>query len=224
VRKAETFTTAEHNQPGVEVHVLQGERAMADDNKSLGRFKLEGIPPMPAGLPQIEITYDIDANGILNVTAREKSTGKEASITIQNTTTLSEDEVDRMVKEAAAHADEDRQARDYAEVRNNLDGMRLQARKLVDEATEASEDDKQPVIKVIDEAESAINANAPKERLDELSRELSERISAFQQATAQQRGASEGGDQSDDQSGGQPGGEAGKQDDDVIDADFKPAS
>src|SRR5690606_26944299 len=100
VRKTEVFSTAEHNQTVAPLHVLQGERPMAKDNKSLGRFNLEGIPPMPAGMPQIEVTYDIDANGILHVTAREKSTGKEASITIQNTTTLSEDEVNRMVKEA----------------------------------------------------------------------------------------------------------------------------
>ena len=88
VKKSETFTTAENNQTGVEVHVLQGERSMANDNKSLGRFKLDGIPPMMAGMPQVEITYDIDANGVLHVTAKEKSTGKEANITIQNTTTL----------------------------------------------------------------------------------------------------------------------------------------
>jgi molecular chaperone DnaK len=213
VRKSETFTTAEHNQTGVEVHVLQGERAMASDNKSLGRFKLEGIPPMPAGAPQIEITYDIDANGILNVTAREKSTGKEASITIQNTTTLSEDEVDRMVKDAQAHADEDRKARDYAEVRNNLDSMRLQARKIVDEAKDASEDDKRPVLKAADEAESAINSNAPKERLEELRNSLAEKLTAFQQKTQGQ-----GGDQQP------PTGASGPGDDDVIDADFKPAS
>jgi molecular chaperone DnaK len=213
VRKTETFTTAEHNQTGVEVHVLQGERAMAADNKSLGRFKLEGIPPMPAGMPQIEITYDIDANGILHVTAREKSTGKEASITIQNTTTLSEDEVERMVRDAQAHAEEDRKAREYVETQNQLDSMRLQAKKFVDEATGVSDDDKRPVLKAIDEAEAAIKSNAPKERLEELKRTLAEKLSELQQrAQAQQR--------PDEPQG--PGQET--KDDDVIDADFKPAN
>ncbi|HKL87779.1 MAG TPA: molecular chaperone DnaK, partial [Salinibacter sp.] len=131
VRKTETFTTADANQTGVEAHVLQGERSMARENKSLGKFKLDGIPPMPAGMPQIEITYDIDANGVLNVTSREKSTGKEASITIQNTTTLSDDEVDRMVKDAESHADEDAKFKELAEARNQCDSMRAQAEKIV---------------------------------------------------------------------------------------------
>ena len=209
VRKAETFTTAENNQTGVEVHVLQGERAMAGANKSLGRFKLEGFPAMPAGMPQVEITYDIDANGILHVTAKEKSTGKEASITIQNTTTLSEDEVERMVQDAAAHSEEDRQAREYAEVKNTLDSLRAQARKLVEDSSSAPDDVKQPVIQAADDAESAINSNAPKARLEELQRTLSERMQALQSA-------SQAGD--DTGAGQQP-----PTDDDVIDADFKPA-
>ena len=130
VRKAETFTTADNNQTGVEVHVLQGERSMAGDNKSLGRFKLDGIPPMPAGMPQVEITYDIDANGVLHVTAKEKSTGKEANITIQNTTTLSDEEVDRMVQDAQANAETDRQAKDMAEARNQLDTYAYRRKRL----------------------------------------------------------------------------------------------
>jgi len=210
VRKTETFTTAENNQTGVEVHVLQGERAMASGNKSLGRFKLEGLPPMPAGMPQIEITYDIDANGILHVTAKEKSTGKAASITIQNTTTLSEDEVERMVKDAQAHAEEDRRAREYAEAKNNLDSLRLQAKKLVEEATGVDDETKRPVLKVIDEAEAAVNSNATKERLEELARALNEKVAAFQQAVQQQ-----GQPQAEAQAGAK---------DDVIDADFKPAN
>jgi len=210
VRKTETFTTAENNQTGVEVHVLQGERTMASGNKSLGRFKLEGLPPMPAGMPQIEITYDIDANGILHVTAKEKSTGKAASITIQNTTTLSEDEVERMVKDAKAHAEEDRREREYAEAKNNLDSLRLQAKKLVDEATGVNDETKRPVLKAIDEAEAAVNSNAAKERLEELARALNEKVAAFQQAAQQQ-----GQPQAETQAGAK---------DDVIDADFKPAN
>src|SRR5690606_2194482 len=142
---SETFSTADHNQTSAPIHVLQGERSMANDNKSLGRFNLEGIPPMPAGVPQIEVTYDMDANGILHVTAKEKSTGKEASITIQNTTTLSDDEVERMVTDAKAHADEDRKVKELAEAKNQLDGLRLSARKAVDEAEGATDDQKKPV-------------------------------------------------------------------------------
>ena len=212
VRKTETFSTAENNQTGVEVHVLQGERSLASDNKSLGRFKLDGIPPMMAGMPQIEISYDINANGILNVTAKEKSTNKEASITIQNTTTLSEDEVDRMVKDAEANAERDRESREHVEAKNTLDSLRAQAQRTVDEST-ADDDAKQPVKSAIADAQSAIDSDAPKSRLDELARELSEKLVALQQAAPP---ASEDGAQD----GSKPQG----QDDDVVDADFKPAS
>jgi len=208
VRKTETFTTAEMNQTGVEVHVLQGERSLASANKSLGRFKLDGIPPMMAGMPQIEISYDIDANGILHVTAKEKSTGKEASITIQNTTTLSEDEVDRMVKDAEANAERDREAREHIEAKNTLDGLRVQAQRTVDEST-ADDDAKQPVRQTIAEAQSAVDADAPKSRLEELARELGEKVAALQQAAPP----------ASDDAGAQPQGV----DDDVVDADFKPA-
>jgi molecular chaperone DnaK len=210
VRKTETFTTAEMNQTGVEVHVLQGERSMASNNKSLGRFKLDGIPPMPAGMPQIEISYDIDANGILNVTAKEKSTGKEASITIQNTTTLSEDEVDRMVKDAEANAERDREAREHIEAKNTLDSLRVQAQKAVDESS-ADDSVKQPVRDAIAEAQRAVEADAPKSRLEELGRDLSEKLAALQQAAPPQ-GEADGAAQA----------EQGR-DDDVVDADFKPA-
>lgn len=210
VRKTEVFTTAENNQTGVEVHVLQGERAMAADNKSLGRFKLDGIPPMPAGMPQIEISYDIDANGVLKVTAREKSTGKEANITIQNTTTLSEAEVERMVQDAAANAERDREAREHAEAKNTLDSLRVQAQRAVDEST-ADDDTKQPVRRLIAEAQSAIDSDAPKSRLEELGRELAEKVAQLQQAAPSQ-GGDGGGDQTPP-----------KADEDVVDADFKPA-
>ena len=207
VRKTETFSTAEMNQTGVEVHVLQGERSMAHDNKSLGRFKLDGIPPMPAGMPQIEISYDINANGILNVTAKEKSTNKEASITIQNTTTLSEDEVDRMVKDAEANAERDREAREHTEAKNTLDSLRVQAQRTVDESA-ADDAAKQPVKDAIAEAQSAVDSDAPKSRLDDLARDLSEKVAALQQAAPPQ----------DDSGEAQPQAE-----DDVVDADFKPA-
>ncbi len=221
VRKTETFTTAEHNQTGVEVHVLQGERSMANDNKSLGRFKLEGLPPMPAGMPQIEITYDIDANGVLHVTAKEKSTGKAANITIQNTTTLGDDEVDRMVQDAQTHADEDRMARELAESRNQLDSLRLQARKVVDEAEGATDEQKKPVEDAITEAQQALDQSAGKDRLETATRTLAEKLQAFQQATAPQQGGPEDGQPGAGESGGGDG--AAADEEDVIDADFKPA-
>jgi len=126
-RKGETFSTAEDSQPAVEVHVLQGERELARDNKSLGRFRLEGIAPAPRGLPQIEVTFDIDANGILHVTARDKATGREQKITITASSGLSQDEVNRMVREAEQHAQEDRQRREEIEMRNRADSLAYQA-------------------------------------------------------------------------------------------------
>jgi molecular chaperone DnaK len=197
------------------VHVLQGERAMAGDNKSLGRFKLDGIPPMPAGMPQVEITYDIDANGVLNVSAKEKSTGKAASITIQNTTTLGDDEVERMVQDAAKHGEEDRVRKEKAEAMNQLDGLRLQAQKVLDDAEGATDEQKKPVQDAIAEAQGAIDGKAAKAELDAAGQKLATTLQAFQQATAASSAGSE-----------PEGGEAGATapEDDVIDADFKPAS
>ena len=214
VRKSETFSTAAHNQTGVEVVVLQGERSMAAQNKLLGRFQLDGIPPMPAGMPQVEITYDLDANGILHVTAKEKSTGKEASITIQNTTTLSEDEVEKMVKDAQAHAEEDRTLRELAEAKNQLDGVRLQAQKAVEDAEGATDEQKSELQASIDAAQTALDSETDKAKLETVTRELAEALQKFQvntQPQASEEHASEAPTQTD----------AG--DDDVIDADFKPA-
>ena len=215
VRKSETFSTADHNQTSAPIHVLQGERSMANDNKSLGRFNLEGIPPMPAGMPQIEVTYDMDANGILHVTAKEKSTGKEASITIQNTTTLSDDEVERMVADAKSHAEEDRKVREMAEAKNQLDGLRLTARKTVDEAEGATDEQKQPVEDALTAAQSALDGD-DKDAVEAASRDLSEKLQAFSQATQSAAQPAEG---PADDAAASPD----DMDEEVIDADFKPA-
>jgi molecular chaperone DnaK len=126
-RKSETFSTAEDSQTAVEIHVLQGERELARDNKSLGRFRLEGIPPAPRGVPQIDVTFDIDANGILNVAARDKATGREQRITITASSGLSKEEVERMIREAEMHAQDDRQRREEIETRIRADSLAYQA-------------------------------------------------------------------------------------------------
>ncbi len=131
--KSQIFSTAADNQPSVEIHVLQGERAMANDNKSLGRFILDGILPAPRGVPQVEVTFDIDANGILNVSARDKATGKEQKITITAGGGLSKEEVEKLRQEAELHAEEDRKRRDEIEVRNTADSLAYQAEKTVRE-------------------------------------------------------------------------------------------
>lgn len=134
VQKGEIFSTAEDNQPGVEIIILQGEREMASDNRKLGQFKLEGIEPAPRGVPQIEVSFDIDANGILNVSAKDKRTGKEQKITISGSTSLAKDEIDRMIKEAEKNAAEDKRKREYIELKNQADSLIYQAEKTLGEA------------------------------------------------------------------------------------------
>jgi molecular chaperone DnaK len=142
-QKTETFSTAVDNQPGVEIHVLQGEREMAADNKSLGRFMLDGIAPAPRGVPQIEVSFDIDANGVLHVTAKDKGTGKEQKITIQGSTGMDEAEVEKLVKEAEAKKDEDKAKKEMVDARNAADSAVAQAEKLMrDNADKVSEEDK----------------------------------------------------------------------------------
>ena len=135
-RKSETFSTAEDNQTAVDIHILQGERPMASDNMTLGRFRLEGIPPAPRGIPQVEVTFDIDANGILNVSAKDKATGKEQKVTITASTNLSQNEIDRMVREAQEHAGEDAQRKAHIEARNQADHLVYQAEKTLNDLGE----------------------------------------------------------------------------------------
>lgn len=176
--KSETFSTAADNQPQVEIHVVQGERGMVADNKSLGRFVLDGIPSAPRGVPQIEVTFNLDANGILNVTAKDKGSGKEQSITIQNSGNLSKEDVEKAQKEAEAHADEDKKKREGIEARNILENAVYQAEKMKsDNKDKLSEDD----VKTLDEAIEAAKKvqsddKADKDALEAAGKELSDKI------------------------------------------------
>ncbi|EQD51038.1 molecular chaperone DnaK, partial [mine drainage metagenome] len=135
-RRSEVFTTADDNQPSVEIHVLQGEREMAMYNKTLGKFQLVGLPPAPRGVPQIEVTFDIDANGIVHVSAKDRATNQEQSITISGQSSLSKDDIERMVKDAEAHSEDDRRRKEEAETRNNADTLVYQTEKLLKEQGE----------------------------------------------------------------------------------------
>ena len=176
--KSEVFSTASDNQPQVEIHVLQGEREMAADNKSLGRFILDGIAPAPRGVPQIEVTFNLDANGILNVTAKDKGTGKEQSITIQNSGNMSKEDIEKAAAEAEAHADEDKKKREAIDAKNHLENAIYQAEKMPDEFKDKiSEDDAKTIKEAAEEAKKVLNdADADKEKLEAATKELSDKI------------------------------------------------
>jgi len=221
-KHAQVFSTADDNQPAVTIKVFQGEREMASGNKLLGEFNLEGIPPSPRGTPQIEVSFDIDANGILHVGAKDKATGKENRITIKANSGLSEDEIQRMVKDAEANAEEDKRARELADARNQADALVHSTRKAVIEhgdKLEAGEKEKIEVaIKELEDAarggdkaeiETKINA------LSEASQKLGEKVYADMQAKAGEAGGAAGA------AGGQQQSQAQPQDDNVVDAEFK---
>lgn len=174
--KSETFSTAADNQNSVEIHVLQGEREMAADNKSLGRFILDGIPPAPRGVPQIEVTFNIDANGILNVTAKDKGTGKEQSITIQNSGNLSKEDVEKMAKEAEAHAEEDKKKREAVEAKNILENAIYQAEKMkADYKDKLGEEDVKTIDEAVTEAKGKVELT-DKDELEKAAKDLSDKI------------------------------------------------
>ncbi|HSX14839.1 MAG TPA: molecular chaperone DnaK [Candidatus Saccharimonadales bacterium] len=174
--KSQVFSTAADSQTSVEINVLQGEREFAKDNKSLGRFILDGIPPAPRGIPQVEVTFNIDANGIVNVSAKDKGTGKEQHITIQQSGNLSEDEIKRMQAEAEAHADEDKQKKEQIEAKNQLDGMIYTAEKtLKDAGDKASDEDKKALEEAITEAKTKLESE-DKDELDKAASDLSEKM------------------------------------------------
>jgi molecular chaperone DnaK len=172
-RKSETFSTATDNQPSVEIHVLQGEREMARDNRTLGKFELRGIPPAPRGVPKIEVTFDIDANGIVNVSAKDMATSKTQNITITSSSGLAKDEVERMVKEAAAHAEEDKSKRDEVEARNRADTLIYATEKaLLDNRDKLPADEAASVTAALEQAKKAVEAGG-KEKIEEAIQELS---------------------------------------------------
>ncbi len=219
-RKSETFSTAADNQPSVEIKVFQGERAMARDNRLLGVFQLGNIPPAPRGIPQIEVTFDIDANGILNVTAKDRASNNEQKITITSSSGLSKDEVEKMARDAESHAAEDRKMRDTVEAKNRADAMVFNVEKTLKEhRSKISEAEAKEIEAAVEETKKAIADNDPDrinstmDRLTSASHKLAE---AMYKATAQQPGGSQPGGQAPPPGEGHDGGKK----DDVVDAEF----
>jgi molecular chaperone DnaK len=221
IRKTEVFSTAEDNQTAVDIHVLQGERPMAGDNMTLGRFRLDGIPPAARGVPQIEVTFDIDANGILNVTAKDKATGKEQKVTITATTNLSDNDVERMVNQAKQHAEEDRKRRELAEARNTADTVTYSVEKALRElGDKVPEGDRSRIESTIQDLKRAVEGEDTAEirRLTEQVQQASHALS--QQMYAQQSAGPGGPTSQDGQGGGAPG---GPEEEDVVEGDFREA-
>ncbi|MGS0726660.1 Hsp70 family protein, partial [Shewanella sp. 0m-11] len=212
-KASQTFSTADDNQSAVTIHVLQGERKQSSGNKSLGQFNLEGIEPAPRGMPQVEVTFDIDADGILHVSATDKKTGKAQNITIKASSGLSDEEVDAMVRDAEAHADEDAKFEELATARNQADGMVHATKKQIEEAGEAlPADEKEKIEAAMANVDTAVKGN-DKEAIEKSTQELMEASSKLMEI-AQAKAQTEQG---------QPQGEAqaSKPEDDVVDAEFE---
>ena len=214
-KKTEVFTTAEDSQPSVEIHVLQGEREMADFNKTLGKFQLVDLPLAPRGVPQIEVTFDIDANGIVNVSAKDRATNKEQSITITGQSSLSKDQIDQMVRDAESHAEEDRRRKDEADVRNRADTLVYQTEKVLrEQGDKVDPAEKEAVEAALAELKDALNGsdldrmNTASESLMAASQKLSQML--YEQASRDEAAGA----------GASAGGDAGASDDEVIDAEI----
>jgi molecular chaperone DnaK len=216
-KKTETFSTAADNQTEVEVHVLQGERPMAAQNRTLGKFKLSGIPPAPRGVPQVEVTFDIDANGILNVTAKDNATGKDQKITITSSSGLSKDEVDRMAKEAEAHASEDQTKRDEVEARNSLDNMVYNVEKMLkDNGDKVSGSEKSDVESALAQAKQSLQGSSSVAEMNSAREKLT--AASHKLAEAMYKSNASGSSAASDASAGAPAEE--KKDEGVIDAEY----
>ena len=221
-RKSQIFSTAADSQPAVSIHVLQGEREMADVNKTLGRFELVGIPPAPRGVPQIEVTFDIDANGIVNVSAKDQATGKEQSIQITASSGLAQEEIDKLVKDAELHAEDDQKRKELVEARNHADALIYSTEKSikdlgdkVDEATQSNVKNAVETLKKAMEGDDAEEIKKQSEALTNVSHKLAEAMyqQASQGAQEQGGGATPGGDADGTTSTGP--------EEDVVDADFE---
>jgi molecular chaperone DnaK len=227
-RKVETYSTAADNQPGVEIHVMQGERKFATDNRSLGKFKLDGIPPAPRGTPQIEVTFDIDANGILNVSAKDKATNKEQKITITASSGLTKEEAEKMRVEAESHSEDDRRRMEEVEARNRLDGILYQSEKMLRENREKiAEADVKKAEEAIEDAKKAINEGgvarlrSATENLERSLHKIAEELyKTAQAAGAAQAGAAGAGAGPGGSSSAGPSGAQEKKPGDVIDAEY----
>ncbi len=222
-KRTEVFTTAEDMQPSVEIHVLQGEREMANYNKTLGKFQLVDLPPAPRGVPQIEVTFDIDANGIVHVSAKDRATSKEQSMTITGQSTLDKKDIDQMVRDAEAHAEEDRQRREEAEVRNNADSLVYQMDKVLrDNADKVDEADKEAIDKPLAELKAALNGSdmaaikTAHEALMQASQAFSQKL--YEKAAAENAAGTSAADSQGTPGGGSGDGSGG--DDDIIDAEI----
>ncbi|DAB07477.1 TPA: molecular chaperone DnaK [Candidatus Gastranaerophilales bacterium HUM_13] len=219
VSKSQVFSTAENNQTAVDINVLQGERPMASDNKSLGMFRLEGIAPAMRGVPQIEVTFDIDANGIVNVSAKDKATNKEQKITITNSSNLSEQDIDKMVKEAEANASEDKKKKEEAEIKNNANSLISSSERIVkDFEGKISEEDVKKLTEHREALQNALDENKSSDELKKLSEELQQTMFAISQK-AYEAVQKEGGD-AQSEANSQGAASEDKKDDDVIDAEF----
>jgi molecular chaperone DnaK len=220
-KKSQIFSTAADNQPAVSIHVLQGEREMAGGNKTLGRFELVGIPPAPRGIPQIEVTFDIDANGIVNVSAKDMATGKEQSIQITASSGLSKEEIDKLIKDAELHAEDDKKKKDLVDARNHADTLIYSTEKSVkDLGDKIDADTKSKVEAAIEPLKKAMEGDDAEE-IRRLSEELTQASHKLAEAMYQQ--ASQKGDQEHAQAGASGNQEAGSSaaDEDVVDADFE---
>jgi molecular chaperone DnaK len=217
-KRTEVFTTAEDMQPSVEIHVLQGEREMASYNKTLGKFQLVELPPAPRGVPQIEVTFDIDANGIVHVSAKDRATNKEQSMTITGQSTLDKNDIDRMVKDAEAHAEEDRQRRAEAETRNNADSLVYQTEKLLREQGDTvTADEKAAVEGPLGELKKALEGNDT-----DAIKSATEALMSASQAFSQKlyEAAARDADATGSSASGQDAAAGAVNDDDIVDAEI----